>query len=75
MVLTKSQARRYRDGGGSGVDYGVIGAMIGDAVFDAMFAAEGSFHTYYNSTHGTYEVNPTTRTKLPMFNPRHAKKK
>jgi len=50
-------------------------AMIGDAVFDAMFAAEGSFHTYYNSTHGTYEVNPTTRTKLPMFNPKHAKKK
>ena len=36
MVLTKSQARRYRDGGGSGVDYGVIGAMIGDAVSGAM---------------------------------------
>lgn len=37
MVLTKSQARRYRDGeGGSGVDYEYIGTLIGSSVKNAM---------------------------------------
>lgn len=35
MVLTKSQARRYRDGNGD-VDYGVISQMIGDSLERAM---------------------------------------
>ena len=35
MVLTKSQARKYRDGGGD-VDYGVISQMIGDSLERAM---------------------------------------
>lgn len=48
-------------------------AMIGGAVFDAMFANR-EFSTYYNSRHGTYEVNPTTRVKVPSFNPKHAGK-
>ena len=32
MVLTKSQARKYRDGEGGGTDYAVIGAMISDSI-------------------------------------------
>lgn len=37
MVLTKSQARRYRDGeGGGGVDYEYIGTLIGSSVKNAM---------------------------------------
>lgn len=47
-------------------------AMIGKAVYDPMFASR-SFSTFYNSTHGTYQINPTTRVLLPMFNPKHAK--
>ena len=36
MVLTASQARRYRDGGGDGIDYARIGTMIGASVERAM---------------------------------------
>ena len=37
MVLTKSQARKYRDGeGGNGVDYEYIGTLIGSSVKNAM---------------------------------------
>ena len=35
MVLTASQARRYREGGG-GMDYAAVGEMIGFAIEDAM---------------------------------------
>ena len=36
MVLTASQARRYREGRGGGMDYEAVGAMIGAAIEDAM---------------------------------------
>ena len=36
MVLTKSQARKYRDGEGGGVDYEYIGTLIGSSVKNAM---------------------------------------
>ena len=36
MVLTRSQARRYRDGEGNGVDYEYIGTLIGSSVKNAM---------------------------------------
>ena len=36
MVLTASQARRYREGGGGGLDYDTVGTMIGVAIENAM---------------------------------------
>ena len=36
MVLTASQARQYRNGGGGGVDYATIGTMIGEAIETAI---------------------------------------
>ena len=35
MVLTKSQARKYREGQGGGTDYAAIGAMISDSISKA----------------------------------------
>lgn len=47
-------------------------AMIGNRVFDSMFAEVKSFSTFYNSAGGSYEVNPAQRFAIPMYNPSHA---
>lgn len=48
--------------------------MIGRKVYDPLFAESQGFSRYYGVTHGTYEVNPGAKKKVPYFSAKHAKK-
>ena len=46
-------------------------AMIGDAVYDPLFY-ESKSSMYYGATDGTYEVYPTARFRVPIYNSANA---
>lgn len=62
MVLTKSQARRYRDGEDSGVDYDRLASAIVGAVRDGMAGA--TVNTYMDGKKVTDEVSRRMANEL-----------
>lgn len=50
-------------------------AMIGNKVYDPLFAEGKSYAGYYGATGGTYETNPTARYRVPQFDPANASEK
>lgn len=45
--------------------------MIGNKVYDPLFAQSKSYWGYYGVTSGTYEIYPTARYRVPTYNPSH----